>query len=293
MEILDNKTSTTNDLFLKYSADDLSLHVLRSVKDPDVSAFSHNHSENEFLIPNTSVPFLVINQVLYHGDHGEVYYIPSYVEHGSEYLDKASFLSVVISKDFFEEMKTRLGCDHDLVLPTEFPSTQVLNNLLSLFKEEVLAIHPSRECLHYLSTLITMELILSALGERGNLKTQEMYQRLKKIKETADFMMANFQRDIKISDAAALGAMNLFHYIRTFKKYFGEPPYQYLVNIRICISKLLLENTDLAIKEISSKAGFLSPNRFSKSFKGKMKITPTEYRCQYQVIKQLESKNAV
>jgi AraC-like DNA-binding protein len=286
----DNNTYlSTSDLFLKYAANKLSLHILRPYKDYELPAFSHAHPEYEFLIPETPIPNLSINQVPHYGESGKVYYIPSYIEHGTERLVNASFLSVVIAKDFFEETRTRLGVDPKLPLPTEFTYSPKLNNLLSLFKEEIIAIHPSSECLHHLSALISMEMIFTALGERADLKRQNIYQYLKSIKDTADYMMANVQRELTIDKLASLCNMSRFHYIRTFKKCFGETPYQYLLKIRLCVGRLLLENTELAIGEISSKAGFQSPNRFTELFKEKIKMTPTEYRRHHY---QTKIKNA-
>jgi AraC-like DNA-binding protein len=53
------------------------------------------------------------------------------------------------------------------------------------------------------------------------------------------------------------------------------------MKVRLSIAKLLLENTNLPITEISSKSGFFTPNRFSEVFKQKVKLTPTEYRRIY------------
>lgn len=66
--------------------------------------------------------------------------------------------------------------------------------------------------------------------------------------------------------------------IRLFKKEFGITPYDYLLSRKIGTAKLLLQNTNLSIKEIAYKLNFTDEHHFSNSFKTKEGITPTLFR---------------
>lgn len=68
--------------------------------------------------------------------------------------------------------------------------------------------------------------------------------------------------------------------IRIFKKAFGITPYQYLLNQKIELAKLLLLNSNKSIKEISMDLNFYDEHYFSNLFKTKTGISPLKYRKQ-------------
>ena len=66
--------------------------------------------------------------------------------------------------------------------------------------------------------------------------------------------------------------------IRIFKKEFGVTPYDYLLSKKIEIAKLLLTNTNMAIKQIAIKLKFADEHYFSNYFKLKTGRSPISYR---------------
>jgi AraC-like DNA-binding protein len=68
---------------------------------------------------------------------------------------------------------------------------------------------------------------------------------------------------------------------RLFKKYTGLPPLQYQLDLKIMRSRELLLTTDKTIKEISFHLGFQSVYYFSRAFKKKTGISPTEVRKKF------------
>ncbi len=65
---------------------------------------------------------------------------------------------------------------------------------------------------------------------------------------------------------------------KKFIQYFGTSPIEYRTEKRIKKAKLLLETTDMPIKEISETLGFYDTAYFYKVFKKTYSITPKEYR---------------
>ncbi len=63
-----------------------------------------------------------------------------------------------------------------------------------------------------------------------------------------------------------------------FKKVFGLTPGQYHKKHRIIQCKILVENTDYSMHEISLKMGFKTYPKFSRYFKREVKMTPKSYR---------------
>jgi AraC-like DNA-binding protein len=73
-------------------------------------------------------------------------------------------------------------------------------------------------------------------------------------------------------------AMSFKQINRLYKKEIGTTVYDYLMIKKINTAKMLLEDTDLSIKEIAYRIGYAEPYYFSNVFRKKTGITPTEYR---------------
>ena len=96
----------------------------------------------------------------------------------------------------------------------------------------------------------------------------------------ADFIQMNYHRRFKISQLA-----EKFHYTRNhmfvlFKREFGVSPIEYLINVRLDKAKMFLTNEDynLSVKEISDAVGFEDPLYFSRLFRKRTGMSPTEYK---------------
>lgn len=72
--------------------------------------------------------------------------------------------------------------------------------------------------------------------------------------------------------------MSYSNFQRVFKMYTGLSPYQYYLQMKIHEAcRLLLEN-DLSVKEIAYQLSFDNPYYFSRLFKKKTGLTPTEWQ---------------
>ncbi len=65
---------------------------------------------------------------------------------------------------------------------------------------------------------------------------------------------------------------------KVFKKADIAPPCQILIDRQLQESQQLLLDTDLSIKEIAFKLGFEDPYYFSRLFKEKTAMSPSQYR---------------
>jgi len=57
----------------------------------------------------------------------------------------------------------------------------------------------------------------------------------------------------------------------------GETPVEYIRSFKLGKAKVLLEKSSLTIAEIAYEAGFSTPNYFTRAFKAKYNILPSEY----------------
>ncbi|MBQ8814783.1 MAG: response regulator [Lachnospiraceae bacterium] len=70
------------------------------------------------------------------------------------------------------------------------------------------------------------------------------------------------------------------HINRLFHRYTGETLNAYINKKKMEYALELLKNPKLSINEVASLSGFQNQNYFSRVFRKKMQITPTEYRLQ-------------
>ena len=68
------------------------------------------------------------------------------------------------------------------------------------------------------------------------------------------------------------------YFYQVFKESTGLTPYQYRLQVQISRAKNLLYNSNLSIKQIGCLVDFPNIDQFSKMFKKKMGMTPSEFR---------------
>jgi AraC-like DNA-binding protein len=64
----------------------------------------------------------------------------------------------------------------------------------------------------------------------------------------------------------------------TFTAHTGLGPHQYLIELRLVHARRLLAETNLSIKEISAQVGFEDEFYFSRLFRRKLNLTPSQWR---------------
>ncbi len=98
------------------------------------------------------------------------------------------------------------------------------------------------------------------------------------LRNSIDFMHANFDKDISLAELAAAARMSKFHFARAFKHAFGVAPHRYLVNLRAEKARKLLSDNRLSVDEIAQAVGYSDVGHFAAQFRKCIGITPSEYR---------------
>lgn len=127
-------------------------------------------------------------------------------------------------------------------------------------------------CLLGITAIFIKENILS-IGTSNNSK---------KILEPAlEYIKQNSSNAIKIEDLGKILNFSKEHIIRLFKSETGKTPAEYIIDFKIKKAMNMLLNKALSITQISENLGFANPSHFSKVFKNRLKITPSEYRNEH------------
>jgi AraC-like DNA-binding protein len=80
------------------------------------------------------------------------------------------------------------------------------------------------------------------------------------------------------TDLAMKMGLSADRFRKKFKQFTGTSPANYLVARRLEKACTLLQDRSLGLKEIATRCGFCDVFHFSKRFKQRLQLTPTEYR---------------
>lgn len=83
---------------------------------------------------------------------------------------------------------------------------------------------------------------------------------------------------LNVSSVAEHFSFSLDYMSKLFKAYTGEPLSNYITNVRLEKATILLRDTVISVQDIAKMTGYSSAGYFTKVFKAKEGITPTEYR---------------
>lgn len=92
------------------------------------------------------------------------------------------------------------------------------------------------------------------------------------------YLDENYRKGVTLEELAAYFHINKFQITKDFSKYIGQPPVDYQISQKISYAKDLLRYSKLSVKEISLEIGLENYAYFSRLFKKKAGITPSEYR---------------
>lgn len=109
--------------------------------------------------------------------------------------------------------------------------------------------------------------------ERSALDQTELY-----VKRTIEFMHHNMDRSIQMKDIAAAVNLHPGYLHRIFRNYMQWTPTDYLTMLRMEKAKMLLQQTNIPISEISDYVGVGSRQYFHMLFKKYTGKTPVQYR---------------
>ncbi len=88
--------------------------------------------------------------------------------------------------------------------------------------------------------------------------------------------------NLSLSELAREAGLSAAYFSQRFKLSTGISPHQYLLRLRICKAKTLLEESEAPVIDIAAECGFQTQQHFARIFRRLTAKTPTEYRRERQ-----------
>ena len=100
----------------------------------------------------------------------------------------------------------------------------------------------------------------------------------RRLGRVVDYMHAHLGDDLTLERLAGEAGISKFHFARLFREATGTTPHAFLVRLRLDAGMLLLRTSDLAVKEIAARCGFLRVSHFGTAFAKHTGLSPTAFR---------------
>lgn len=133
--------------------------------------------------------------------------------------------------------------------------------------------------------LLEILLIKILRHQHFDLEVEKQSKATKDISFIKHYLETYYHESIQLEDLASMTHLSRFYISHSFKKEIGMSPMEYLIDIRIKESKILLRTTNYSISQVADIVGFTTPTYFSKQFRKSTGISPTDYREQFQGVK--------
>jgi len=91
-------------------------------------------------------------------------------------------------------------------------------------------------------------------------------------------MRREYDREIPVSECAAVCRMSESRFQHVFRETMGIPPHRYLLSIRMQTARDMLMHTDLRISEAAAQCGFTDSLYFSRIFRRECGMSPRQWR---------------
>ncbi|MBV6627246.1 MAG: response regulator [Rivularia sp. (in: Bacteria)] len=126
---------------------------------------------------------------------------------------------------------------------------------------------------------------LSGFRDTGS-STEEksIFPIVPQLKEVFDFIEANYQKGITLSDVAEAVGYSAAYLTNRVAKITGETVNSWIVKRRMSAARSLLKNTSQNIEEIATNVGYQNACHFSRQFRQHHDIPPQAWRKKHQLI---------
>jgi AraC family transcriptional regulator len=163
--------------------------------------------------------------------------------------------------------------------PTAYVEDSLINSLALALEQEMRTSYPGGTSYgESLGAMLAAHLVRryavfdSRPGENRNRLTA------KDLRSVIDYIEDRVESSLSLQDLANVVGMNVYTFLRSFRRSTGLPPHQYVLRRRVERAKTLLSHCDLSIAEVALRCGFYSQSHLTTAFHRLTHLTPRNFR---------------
>lgn len=178
--------------------------------------------------------------------------------------------------EYVDFLTEKFQIQTNVIIPTF--GTKKISDIISQIQKELLGNDSFKE--DYIKSLVTTLFIELARSDQIVLLNQDKdaYSNINGVKKT---MLKNFKNRWTLSELAALSSFSQSHFLTLYKQLYGKSPIDDLIDHRIDQAKIMLEGNMMNINEIATECGFNTPYYFSRTFKKRTGLSPSQYQAEF------------
>ncbi len=101
------------------------------------------------------------------------------------------------------------------------------------------------------------------------------------IQKVKAYVEEHYAEELTLDDMADMIGYSTYYFMKLIKEYMGMSFGDFLTSVRMNNAKKLLVSTNMSISEVGYSVGYNDANYFARVFKRQEKVTPSEYKRQY------------
>lgn len=246
----------------------------------------HCHNNIEVMYVISGECKVTVNEKAIEMKKGEIIFIDGNVVHGL-IVDKSSTCRMLNVEFIFKRDESIMPPIGQIIKNTE-TFKELINskvqyfyfkdydNVYGVLKNLVVELDKENEKYIVESLLYNILIYISRYyveEKNNNFKGGALY-----VNKSINYIEHNYDREISVENIAQKVGIHSAYLHKIFKEYTGKTIVQYITDIRINKSKMLLANTDIPIIEICDYVGINSRQYFTYVFKKEVGVTPLDYR---------------
>ncbi len=107
-----------------------------------------------------------------------------------------------------------------------------------------------------------------------------------------EYIEENLARNLSLDELSRQLDMNVYFFVRCFKRSTGLPPHQYVLRRRVERAREFLLDPDIPIADIALRCGFATQSHLTATFNRLTNLTPGEYRRAFERSRHSETRSA-
>ncbi|GGA92998.1 AraC family transcriptional regulator [Brucella endophytica] len=268
-------------------------------QDVFIQIFSHNATQQPFLVPAVAEPLIVwivsgraaVEERDLGGDWtasrvsvGDFFLtrspVPYELRWRAEGDEPFKVMHLYLSVPLFEKMAREITGQTSAVTLRDVSGErdEMLSHMLALLHEELkIGAEASPLFVQGLAQSLAAHLVRRYAASDAKTRPRNALPGAK-LRRAVAHMEAHLDRPFDLKQLAQAVGLSAFHFTRLFRQATGLPPSRYFIQQRILKAQQLLQETDASIIEIGMAVGYSSPSHFAQIFRRETGISPSTYR---------------
>ncbi len=209
---------------------------------------------------------------------GDISLIPAFHPYRARTRGTFEGIVVALSPTIFSEASLGTARASRIAMkPSPGRADPVTAQLLSSLHANVLVGMPP-DPLFFDAIGVALAAHLSRMYGEVDLTTSSRLLPRRRLDLLKNYINAHLEESLSLKELASLLSMDMFSFVRAFRRTTGVTPHQYLIDARVEAARRLLTESRLAIAQVALRCGFSSQSHLGSVLMKKYGVTPAVVR---------------